>query len=620
MTIIDGTASDDSLYGGSTDDTINGFDGNDSLYGGDGTDILNGGNDNDYLDGGTGADTLNGESGSDYFVVGLGDTVNGGADADFAAIDLSSVSTAIIAAFDFTRGHVNTLPQGTTFKNIEAFGLTTGSGSDTLTLDDSAVFGANANTGSWYGGNGEDTLIVDWHKQTFAVSASTSSVSVGSTSYNLSSIEHLDITGGSGFDTLSGGSDSDILNGGDGNDTLTGASGSDVLNGGSGNDTISAGTSTDSSGADTVTGGAGDDTISAGSGDTVDGGSGRDVLNLDLADHGDAANFVFNPGASQTILGVSIDNIEQIYLSTGSGNDHFTLNSDAIVSSSSYNDGSWDAGAGNDTLIVDFSQVIFSLNAGTSSLSVGDFIFGYSDVEAFQFTGGSGFDTLTGGGARDILTGNDGNDTLTGAAGNDTLKGGGENDTLYGGTGNDTESGGTGRDTLDGEDGNDTMDGGSGNDDLTGGLSNDTLKGGQGFDSLQGDAGADTLDGGAGTDFFYYNSVSDSTGRAFDIVKAFDFSADHFTFNTIGINQIDPAVSGGRLSHATFNTDIHAKITAANLLAHDAVIWTPGSGTYGGATFLIIDANGVAGYQTGADFVIQILNPVHFSALDIGDL
>ena len=160
MTIIDGTASDDSLYGGGTDDTINGFDGNDSLYGGDGTDILNGGNDNDYLDGGSGADTLNGESGSDYFVVGLGDTVNGGADADFAAIDLSSVSTAIIAAFDFARGHVNTLPQGTTFKNIEAFGLTTGSGSDTLTLGDSAVFGANSNAGSWYGGNGEDTLIV----------------------------------------------------------------------------------------------------------------------------------------------------------------------------------------------------------------------------------------------------------------------------------------------------------------------------------------------------------------------------------------------------------------------------------------------------------------------------
>ena len=45
------------------------------------------------------------------------------------------------------------------------------------------------------------------------------------------------------------------------------------------------------------------------------------------------------------------------------------------------------------------------------------------------------------------------------------------------------------------------------------------------------------------------------------------------------------------------------------------MIFTPTSGTLAGNTFLVIDANGVAGYQPGADFVIQLTNVVNLTNL-----
>lgn len=71
----------------------------------------------------------------------------------------------------------------------------------------------------------------------------------------------LNITTGSGSDTVTGTKNNDVVVGGDGNDTLTGNAGDDTLTGGVGNDTIAGG-----AGADTITGGAGADTITAGAG------------------------------------------------------------------------------------------------------------------------------------------------------------------------------------------------------------------------------------------------------------------------------------------------------------------------------------------------------------------
>ena len=47
-------------------------------------------------------------------------------------------------------------------------------------------------------------------------------------------------------------------------------------------------------------------------------------------------------------------------------------------------------------------------------------------------------------------------------------------------------------------------------------------------------------------------------------------------------------------------------MTAAALPLHDAVLFTPNAGGLAGHTFLIVDANGTAGYQAGADYVIDV--------------
>lgn len=93
MTILIGTAQDDSLTGSNRvdfifglggNDTLNGLDGNDWLFGGAGDDTLDGGNGNDYLDGGDGNDTLNSGAGNDLLFGGAGnDTLNGGAGNDY---------------------------------------------------------------------------------------------------------------------------------------------------------------------------------------------------------------------------------------------------------------------------------------------------------------------------------------------------------------------------------------------------------------------------------------------------------------------------------------------------------------------------------------------------------
>ncbi|MGN8278077.1 beta strand repeat-containing protein, partial [Pseudomonas sp. SMN5] len=68
---------------------------------------------------------------------------------------------------------------------------------------------------------------------------------------------------------------------------------------------------------------------------------------------------------------------------------------------------------------------------------------------AFDVSGAhDGNDTLLGGGGNDIIFGQGGNDLLDGGKGNDILLGGTGNDTLIGGQGNDTLIGGLGGDTF----------------------------------------------------------------------------------------------------------------------------------------------------------------------------
>ena len=118
---------------------------------------------------------------------------------------------------------------------------------------------------------------------------------------------------------------------GGGANTLWGRTGNDVLVASDGGDTLidSAGpppgvAATSDAGNDTLLGGAGNDTIfSLGGVDSIDGGGGTDFLSIDRS--GSNLNFSFslaNPSVQQTLAdGTRIQNIENIILSTGDGND-----------------------------------------------------------------------------------------------------------------------------------------------------------------------------------------------------------------------------------------------------------------------------------------------------------
>jgi Ca2+-binding RTX toxin-like protein len=198
------------------------------------------------------------------------------------------------------------------------------------------------------------------------------------------------------------------------------------------------------------------------------------------------------------------------------------------------------------------------------------------------------------------IHGSDFNDTLNGLGGDDTLLGHGGNDTISGVAGADVAFGGGGKDTI------------------TGGAVNDTLSGEGGNDRLTGGAGKDTLEGGTGADRFIYAAASESTSLAYDIVKGADFGADAWDV-TGNITGIDAAIANGKLTTADFDAQLAAKVDAGHLGAKHAVIFTPTKGNLAGHAFLIVDQNNTAGYQSGADLVIELKTPANLASIDTGD-
>jgi large repetitive protein len=154
---------------------------------------------------------------------------------------------------------------------------------------------------------------------------------------------------------------------------------------------------------------------------------------------------------------------------------------------------------------------------------------------------------------------------------------------------------------------------------LTGnGLSN-TLLGGAGNDTITGLGGNDTLTGAAGSDTFVYGAVSHSTSRNYDTITDFDGSSDvlDFWFQVTGL---DASITGGSVGSRRFDSDLASAVNSTKLAAHHAVLFTPSAGAPAGSKFLIVDANGVAGYQAGADIVILLgANSTNLGSLTASD-
>jgi len=311
----------------------------------------------------------------------------------------------------------------------------------------------------------------------------------------------------------------------------------------------------------------------------------------------------------------------------------FTKNTHPVISI-------WDKGTGNRLDLSGFSApATINLKPGTFTSCDGmvNNICIVAGTKIDTAIGGAGADKLIANNDGDTLSGGNGNDTLTGGTGNDVLNGGAGTDHMAGGNGNDiyivdnigdvvAESASAGTDTVKTTLSSYTLPTnvenltytGTGAFRGTGNALANSITGGAGNDVLKGLGGADHLNGAAGHDIFIYAAAADSTGTGYDTVTGYNALEDRF--NVPGtITGIDHAITSGALSTASFDADLAKALTGSHLHSHHAVEFTPSSGTLKGDHFLIVDVNGTAGYQAGADLVILLNGPANISHLSTTD-
>ena len=227
--------------------------------------VINGTAGNDTLKGGTGSDTIYGYAGDDRIDGGSGgDVMYGGAGNDTYIVDNSydQVIEYENQGIDRVRTTVNgyRLPDNVEIlEMVDHYQMLSGYGNNL----DNVVYGNSYNnyieTGDYgndliYGGAGNDTISAGYGDDT--------------------------IYGGLGDDSILGSNGNDYIEGNEGNDYISAGSGSDTIKGGAGNDTLSIG-----GGANAfveMDGGTGDDTMYiSGSGhfDVIDE-SGFDTLKI----------------------------------------------------------------------------------------------------------------------------------------------------------------------------------------------------------------------------------------------------------------------------------------------------------------------------------------------------
>lgn len=434
------------ITGGAGDDTLVG--------GGSGATTLLGGLGDDNLTMSGGGNRVSAGDGNDIIIgATLADTVLGGAGVDVLYVDLSGAAGPVDLRVGKTFGN---------WSGIEQF-------ADTLTPFDDRVHGG-ALALDIDGGLGHDRIVLDYRglagdlsqaRIAFYGANDGGSVQLldaeGAllTAVFLWQFEQVTIIGSVRDDFMVGASRSDHLTGGGGDDTLTGGGGADTLRGGAGNDYLSG--SQDAAGQ--ILGGAGNDTLNAYRvDDTIGGGSGLDLLQLDLWGLGS---------------GVVVDLIAKMpgWRGIEAVNGRLTEHDDTFRSL--YLTGNIDGGAGEDTVVLDYSAsgvggMIYAQGRLEVAFAgaVDSDIFFLSSFERLDLTGSTGFDRLTG----DMM-----DDTLSGDIGNDTLDGGHGDDILHGDTGDDLVFGGAGADMLSGGANNDTLSGGGGDDVLIGGAGRDTF-------------------------------------------------------------------------------------------------------------------------------------------------
>ncbi|MDM0026337.1 peroxidase family protein [Variovorax saccharolyticus] len=402
----DTLATIENLLGSNFNDTLTGNGVANVLSGGAGNDVLNATVDNvrDTLDGGAGTDTANYSSYGPAAALsvnlgGAGQIIVGGSGSNAANSDV------LVAIENFTGGSGNDAITGSTANNV----LNGGAGADTFTY----TIGGGADTID--GGTGTDTLNILGAGNNDVLDVVLTGTAITSIEGGtVTNVEAISANLGGAADTLSyGATTSNVtVNLSGATDTATGfTSITSILNitGGSGNDTL-----TGDAGANTLNGGAGNDTISGGAGaDIINGGAGADVL-------------IGGDGADQINTGATNDNLQDVFrfsaasefgdTVTGFDSNGTTATDDRIEFAGALNT-AWDDGNSDDNFLFASGNG----GAGTVNVTIGQ---ANANVEALLLSGAvaaEGVTTANLGNAAAVATAFNNEFVITAANGEDAL-------------------------------------------------------------------------------------------------------------------------------------------------------------------------------------------------------
>jgi Ca2+-binding RTX toxin-like protein/LysM repeat protein len=204
------------------------------------------------------------------------------------------------------------------------------------------------------------------------------------------------------------------------------------------------------------------------------------------------------------------------------GNDNLIGDSHANWLAGGQGSDTFNAGAGDDVLIIDAADLQENIHAGDGFdmlqvVGSEGVTINLAQAEVEVAVGGTGDDVFIGGGRSSVFVqSGDGNDIIIGGAANDALSGQNGNDMIDGGAGNDVIRGGRGQDMLMGGAGDDIIEGGVDDDQISGGTGNDVLKGGQGDDAIDGGDGIDIAEFSGSFADYRITKLTDNSYRIVD--------------------------------------------------------------------------------------------------------
>ena len=351
--------------------------------------------------------------------------------------------------------------------------------------------GTGAN--SIFGGTGNDTIqagngqnTIDGGQGNDSIVAGTGANLITGGTGNDSIIAGL---GGTGKNSIYGGKGNDFITVGDGANSITGATGGDF-----GNDSITAG-----NGNNLILGGQGNDTITAGNGtNSITGGIGNDSITVGNGANtilGGIGNTTINAGGGQNIITGGIGNDS---ITVGNGENSIIGGTGNTTITAGDGNNTIYGGTGNDSIAVGIGDNIIDGGIGNDIILTG-----------FDKSAGFGDDTILGGTGDDLIRVQGGNNIINAGTGNSTVIGGTGSDVITAGDGANSIVGGTGFDSISLGDGNNSVQGGAGGDNIAVGNGNNFIYGGQGNSSITAGSGNNVIFGGAGN-----NWISDGAGHA----------------------------------------------------------------------------------------------------------